>query len=114
MLRLIKAVVRLELLEEVLVALKMAGVPRLTVSHVRAVGSGADPKQIKLSLELGTGFTEKALVEFVCSDDQADSLVKVICEHARTGCHGDGVVFVSSVDQAVKVRSGVQDLEAIA
>lgn len=114
MLKLVRAVVRLELVEEVVAALKEAGVPRVTVNHVRAVGSGADPKSIKFSLELGTGFTEKALVQFVTSPDRVDSLIEIVCKHARTGCCGDGIVFITPVDQVVKIRTGAEGLKAIA
>ncbi len=111
--KLVKAVVRLELLEELIVALKDAGVPRLTVSHVRSIGSGVDPKRHELSLELGTQYTEKALIQFVCGDDQVGSLVDIVTRHGHTGRRGDGVVFVTPVDHIVKIRTGVAGLQAL-
>ncbi len=114
MLRLVEAIVRLELLEEVVKALKRANVPRMTISHVRAVGSGCDPEQTRLSLELGTGYTEKALIQCVCPQDQVNEVVGEILEHAHTGCPGDGVVFVMPVERAVKIRTGAEGVEAIA
>lgn len=113
MLKLVKAVVRLELLEEVVAALKDTGVPRLTISHIRAVGSGADPKRMKFSLELGTGYTEKALVQFICAADRVDSVIRVICEHACTSRRGDGIVFVLPIEGVTKIRTGLEGIEAI-
>ncbi|NIM50969.1 MAG: P-II family nitrogen regulator [Gemmatimonadales bacterium] len=109
----IKAVVRIELTEQVVTALKEAGVPRLTVTHVRSVGSGVDPKNTKFSLELGTGYTEKALVQFVCDARRVEYLVGTITKHGQTGTAGDGVVFVTPVDRVVKIRTGVEGAEAL-
>ncbi len=113
MLRLIKAVVRHELLEELVQALKGAGVPRLAVSNVRAIGSGVDPKQAKLSQELGTGYTEKVLVQFICAAEQVDDIVSVVVEHACTGRRGDGIVSVVPVERVVKIRTGVEGVAAL-
>ncbi|MFQ5703450.1 MAG: P-II family nitrogen regulator [Gemmatimonadales bacterium] len=113
MLRLIKAVVRHELLEELVQALNKAGVPRLSVSNVQTTGSGVDPKQAKLSQELGTGYTEKVLMQFVCAAEQVDDIVNIVVEHAHTGCRGDGIVFVLPVERVVKIRTGVEGVAAL-
>ncbi len=65
MLKLVQAVIRCELLEEVVAALKRSSVPRLMISRVQAVGSGADPDELKHSLELGSGYSDKVLLQFV-------------------------------------------------
>ncbi|MFQ6047283.1 MAG: P-II family nitrogen regulator [Gemmatimonadales bacterium] len=113
MMKLIKAIVRLELLEELVKALKTAGAPRLAVNHVCTVGSGVDPEKVKFSMELGTGYTEKALVQFACPAAEVNRFVAVILEHAHTGRHGDGVILVSEVEQAIKIRTGVVGAEAL-
>lgn len=111
--KLIKAIVRLELLEELVKALKAEGVPRLAVNHVCTVGSGVDPQNTRFSMELGTGYTEKALVQFACPEADVDRFVGVILEHAHTGRHGDGIVLISQVEQAIKIRTGAVGVAAL-
>ncbi|MBI4410533.1 MAG: P-II family nitrogen regulator [Gemmatimonadetes bacterium] len=113
-LKVIGAIVRLEVLEEVVTEPRKSGVPRMNIVHVRAVGTGADPTHPKWALELGTTYTEKARIEFVCPADRVDELACLICQHARTGQRGDGVVFASRVDEVIKIRTGVRGLEALA
>lgn len=61
----------------------------------------------------GTLYTENAKLEFVCSEPEVDGLVVIIKARARTGEPGDGIVFASPVDRAVKIRTGVEGREAL-
>lgn len=109
----IKSYLRPDRVEPVVRALHEAGVPHVTVSHVRSLGSGVDPERRKMSLEAGEWYQENAKLEFVCAEPKVDRLVSVIREHAHTGRRGDGVVFVYPVARAVKIRTGAEGREAL-
>ena len=109
----IKVYLRKEKVDEVVRALQAAGVQHMTVTHVQALGSGVDPEQYHISAETGTLYSEQVQLELVCQEADVDVLVPVIEANARTGEPGDGIVFVSPVDRAVKIRSGVEGREAI-
>lgn len=109
----IKVYVRPERVADVVSALADAGVAHLTMSHARSVGSGVDPKHWGLSAEAGVRYSKMAKLELICSESEVDRLVALIRAHARTGAPGDGLVFVSPVDRAVKIRTGATGLEAL-
>lgn len=109
----IEAIVRTERVGAVVAALREAGIPRLTVSHVHAIGSGIDPEHYRLSFEEGAAYTEKAKILLVCPADAVGSAVEAIREEGRTGHRGDGVVFVSEVERVVKIRTGAEDALAL-
>lgn len=109
----VRAIVRLEMLERVVRALKESGVPRLTVTHVHAIGAGVDPASAKLSLEEGSEYVEKALVQFICAGERCGMYGELIARAARTGRRGDGIVSVHPVLSVTKVRTGAEGLEAL-
>lgn len=109
----IKAHVKPERVEAVVVALHEAGVSHLTVTHVRAFGSGVDPDERRMSLEAGEWYTEKAKLELVCTAPDAPALVDVIVKAGHTGEPGDGIVFVSDVGRVVEIGSGRKGREAL-
>lgn len=109
----IKVYLRKKKVDDVVHALRGAGVTHMTITHVRSLGSGVDPDHVRISFETGTTYTEKTKLEFVCSEPDVDGLIPLIKTHARTGEPGDGVIFVSPVDQAVKIRTGVEGREAL-
>lgn len=104
----IKAYIRPDVVERVVRALQDSGVPHLTVTHVRSLGSGIDPDDRRISFETGGWYSDSVKLEFVCAEPEVDGLVAALVENARTGEPGDGVVFVHPVDRAVKVRSGTE------
>lgn len=110
----VRAIVRLQMLERVVRALKEAGVPRLTVTRVHAIGAGVDPAAAKLSLEEGSEYADKAQVQFVCAAERAEMHVELICRCGRTGRRGDGIVYVQPVLAATKIRTGAKGLDALA
>ena len=59
------------------------------------------------------GFSSKIKLEIVCADGDKDAILAVIREHARTGRHGDGKIFVSTVDEAEDIRTGAKDGDAV-
>lgn len=112
-LRAVHAVVRLELLDRVVQRLKRAGVPRMTVQRVHAIGAGVDPATARISLDEGTELAEKALIEFICPATDAEEFTRVVAAAAHTGRQGDGVVWVADVHTVQKIRTGVRGAEAL-
>lgn len=110
----VKVYLRREMLEAVLRALHDADVAHVVVNDVRSFGSGVDPRHWRLSMDAGTQYTQHAKLEFVCAEADADRLVGVIRDRACTGEPGDGVIFVSPVERAVKIRTGAEGRAALA
>lgn len=109
----IRAVVRIEMLDRVIHQLKDAGVPRLTVTRVHAIGAGVDPATARLSLHEGSEYADKALVQFVCGGDRCEMFTELICGAAHTGRRGDGIVYVQPVLAVTKIRTGASGLAAL-
>jgi nitrogen regulatory protein P-II 1 len=102
----IEAIVRPERLEQIKKALEEKGVVGMTVIEV--LGRG-EQKGIKLQYRGGTmevDLLPKLKLELYVSDEEADSVMKTICDAGRTGKFGDGRIFVSSVEKSGKVRTG--------
>ena len=110
----IRAIVRREMLDRVVHCLKASGVPRLTVTRVHAIGAGVDPAAAKVSLDEGTEYADKAMIQFVCAGERCEMFSQLIVREGRTGRRGDGVVFVQPVLDVVKIRTGQQGLAALA
>ncbi len=110
----IKAIVQPFMLAHVIEALKETpGLPGVTVSEVRGFGkSWADDADQKI-VEASIGFAKKTKIEIVVPDDLVESVLATIEKHAHTGRPGDGKIFVSSVDEVVKIRSGERGGKAI-
>ncbi len=109
----IRAIVRLELLDAVVHCLKQAGVPRLTVQRVHAIGSGVDPDSAKISFREGSEYAEKGLVRFICGGNRCAAFTELIAGAARTGRPGDGIVSVHPVLEVTKIRTGATGLAAL-
>jgi nitrogen regulatory protein PII len=109
----IKVICRKERVADLVAALRAAGVPRLTVSHVHALGSGVDPEHYSLSFEDGAAYTGKAKIELVCKARDVSRLLEVVRTNGRSGHRGDGVIFVTPIEQVVKIRTGDEDALAL-
>lgn len=102
----IKAFVRRSKMDDVVHGLKRIGVKALSVIPVEGIGALADPKVSELSLNYITNYSMIYKLEIVCRASDAGLIVKTLREIAHTGAKGDGVVFVSTIERAVKIRSG--------
>lgn len=102
----IKAYIRVAKAEEVIHALEEAGVPGLTAIEVKAIGAAVELERAKLSIEYAEKISPITKIEVVCKDEDVVRLVDIIREKAYTGHKGDGIIFVSGVEYAVKIRSG--------
>ncbi len=105
----IKAYIRTNALAETVAALEEAGAPGITVVTVHPVGYGFEPNyftpEYEGPLKMFDAITK---LEIVCNDEDADRLVEVISGHSYSGAPGDGMIFVSSVERAVRIRTGEQ------
>jgi nitrogen regulatory protein P-II 1 len=111
--KLIKAFVRSRRIDEVVRALETARAPGITVSRVHGVGYGYEASQFTLAPNQVSRTPEVAKVEVVCCDPDADRLVDVVVVAARTGDRGDGIVFVTPVERAIRIRSSEENEKAL-
>lgn len=102
----IEAVIRHFKLEEVKDALTKAGVQGMTVSEVRGFGRQKGHKEQYRGAEYTVDFLPKVKLEVVVDDADFQKVVDTIVETARTGQIGDGKVFVSQLEEAVRIRTG--------
>jgi len=111
--RLIKAFVRTTRVDEIIRSLEASGAPGITVSIVHGVGYGYDPYLFNLAPNELRRAPELAKVEVVCLRTDVDRLVAAVVRAARTGAGGDGIVFVTPVERALKVRNGAEGPAAL-
>ena len=103
--KLLKAFIRTAKVDEVIRSLQEAGAPGITVSRVHGIGYGYDARTFTLAPSELHKAPEVAKVEVVCADGDADDLMEALLDGACTGSQGDGIVFVTEVLQAVRIRN---------
>jgi nitrogen regulatory protein P-II 1 len=111
----IKAYLRPTQLEAVIAELETAGARDMTVLRVDALGDLVDPSTDRHHLvrKHPERYSAIAKLEIVCTDDEAPGFVDIIRRHGHTGAHGDGRIFVSSVEQAINIRTGQEGEDAL-
>ena len=100
-------------LDEVREALSEIGVSGLTVTEVKGFGRQKGHTELYRGAEYVVDFLPKVKVEVVVGDKMLDQAIDAIVKAARTGKIGDGKIFVSSVDQVLRIRTGETDEAAI-
>jgi nitrogen regulatory protein P-II 1 len=109
----IAAIIRPFKLDEVKIALVNAGIVGMTVSEVRGFGRQKGQTERYRGSEYTVEFLQKLKVEVVVEDAQVDMVVDKIIAAARTGEIGDGKIFVSPIEQVVRIRTGEKNIEAV-
>lgn len=109
----IEAIIRPFKLDEVKIALVNAGVVGMTVSEVRGFGRQKGQTERYRGSEYTVEFLQKLKVEIVVDDEQVDAIVEQVISAARTGEIGDGKIFVTPVDEVVRIRTGERNAEAV-
>lgn len=109
----IEAIIRPFKLDEVKIALVNAGIVGMTVSEVRGFGRQKGQTERYRGSEYTVEFLQKLKVEVVVEDSQVDMVVDKVIAAARTGEIGDGKIFVSPVEQIVRIRTGEKNVAAI-
>ena len=107
--KMIKAIIRPNKVEEVKDALGKMNVAGMTVTEVRGYGKQKGHTAIYRGQEYNISLLPKIEIDVVVSDSVAEEVVKTIIQAARTGEIGDGRVFVLPVEQTYKIRTGEKD-----
>ena len=111
--KLVTAIVKPFVLEDVKAALEQIGVLGMTVSEVQGYGRQKGHTEVYRGAEYSVDFVPKVRVEVVADDTLADKVVDAVVEAARAGKIGDGKVWVTPVETIVRVRTGERGADAI-
>jgi len=109
----IEAIIKPFKLDDVKEALTQIGISGMTVSEVKGYGRQQGHTELYRGAEYVVDFLPKVKIEVVVKAEDVDSVVDTIVQAARTGKIGDGKVFVSDIEQVVRIRTGEKDEEAI-
>jgi len=109
----IEAIIKPFKLEDVKDALAEIGVEGMTVSEVKGYGRQKGHSELYRGAEYVVDFLPKIKMEMIVSEDMVEKTTSAIVEAARTGKIGDGKIFVSDIEQIIRIRTGETDNEAI-
>jgi nitrogen regulatory protein P-II 1 len=111
--KLITAVVRPFKLDEVREALSQAGVSGITVTEVKGFGRQKGHTELYRGAEYVVDFLPKVKIETVVTDDRVEAVIEAIQGVAATGKTGDGKIFVSPIEQVIRIRTGEIGADAL-
>jgi nitrogen regulatory protein P-II 2 len=111
--KLVIAVIKPFKLEEVRDALTAIGVHGMTVTEVKGYGRQKGHMEIYRGAEYAVNFLPKVRIEVAVASELADKVVETIGTAAKTGQIGDGKIFVAPIEQAVRIRTGETDADAL-
>ena len=111
--KLVVAIIKPFKLDEVRQALTAIGVHGMTVTEVKGYGRQKGHTEIYRGAEYVVNFLPKLRIEVAVAADLADKTVEVITANARTGQIGDGKIFVTPIDHALRIRTGETDSDAL-
>ena len=109
----IEAIIKPFKLDEVKEALHEVGVSGITVTEAKGFGRQKGHTELYRGAEYVVDFLPKVRLEVVVADAQAQAVVEAIAAAAQTGRIGDGKIFVSNVESALRIRTGEKDEDAI-
>jgi nitrogen regulatory protein P-II 2 len=109
----VTAVIKPFKLDEVRDALVAIGVHGMTVAEVRGYGRQKGHKEIYRGAEYNVNFLPKVRLDIAVAENLVDKVVETISKAARTGQIGDGKIFITSIEQAVRIRTGETDKDAL-
>ena len=111
--KLITAIIKPYKLDEVREALSEVGVTGLTITDVKGFGRQKGHTELYRGSEYVVDFLPKTKIELAVSDDTVDKVIQAVSDVANTGNIGDGKIFVSSLDQVVRIRTGELNEDAL-
>jgi nitrogen regulatory protein P-II 2 len=111
--KLVIAIIKPFKLDEVRDALVAVGVHGMTASEVKGYGRQKGHTEIYRGAEYAVNFLPKVRVEVAVAADRVDAVVEAIIGAAKTGQIGDGKIFVTPIDQAIRIRTGETDEDAL-
>ena len=109
----IKAIIKPFKLEDVKLALNGIGVNGMTISEVKGFGRQRGHKEVYRGAEYQVDFVPKIQIDVVVDDDLSVKVIDIIKDKAQTGKIGDGKIFISSLEEAIRIRTGETGLNAI-
>ncbi len=101
----IEAIIRPHKLEDVQEALQDENFSGLTVTEVRGYGRQKGHKEVYRGSEYNIDFVPKVKIEIVCSDELVEKVIKIVLAGAKTGKIGDGKIFVSNIEDVIRIRT---------
>ncbi len=111
--KLITAIIKPFKLEDVRTALTDVGLAGMTITEVKGFGRQKGHTELYRGAEYVIDFVPKLKLELVVSDDAVDQAVEAICSSANSGKIGDGKIFVSDMEQAIRIRTGETGNDAV-
>ena len=111
--KLVTAIVKPFVLEDVKGALEQIGVLGMTVSEVQGYGRQKGHTEIYRGAEYAVNFLPKIRIEVAVPSERVGVVMDAIIASAKTGQIGDGKIFVTAIDQAVRIRTGETDVDAL-
>ncbi|MDT0618346.1 P-II family nitrogen regulator [Salinisphaera sp. P385] len=111
--KMVTAVIKPFRLDDVREALAEVGVHGTTMTEVKGFGRQKGHTELYRGAEYAVDFLPKVKLEVAIADDQVDRVVEAIIEAAKTGQIGDGKIFVSPLEQVIRIRTGETDTEAL-
>ena len=111
--KLVTAIIKPFKLDEVRAALTKIGVNGMTVTEVKGFGRQKGHTEIYRGAEYAVNFLPKIKIEVVVASDQVDKAIETISKTAKTGQIGDGKIFVTNIENAVRIRTGETDANAL-
>ena len=109
----VEAIIKPFKLDEVKEALTKAGVEGMTVSEVKGFGRQKGHTELYRGAEYSVDFLPKVKIQVLVPDEKAAQVVQVITDTARTGKIGDGKIFVTPVEEVIRIRTGEKGPDAI-
>ena len=109
----IKAIIKPFKLDDVKEALNAIGVSGMTISEVKGYGRQRGHTEVYRGAEYQTDFIPKIQIDLVVEDDLSAKVTDIIADKAKTGKIGDGKIFISSLEEAIRIRTGETGLNAI-
>ncbi|AHF06109.1 P-II family nitrogen regulator [Desulfitobacterium metallireducens] len=109
----IEAIIRPGKLDEVKNALSELGINGITISNVLGCGNQKGYTQIYRGQEVLTRLLPKVKLEVVTSDEKLEHVITTLIAAARTGQVGDGKIFISPIEEAIRIRTGERGTEAL-
>ena len=111
--KLVTAIIKPFKLDEVREALSLIGVQGITVTEVKGFGRQKGHMELYRGAEYVVDFLPKVKIEAAISDDLVERVIEAIEDAARTGKIGDGKIFVTTIEQVVRIRTGETGKEAL-
>lgn len=111
--KMVSAIIKPFKLDDVREALSEIGVQGITVTEVKGFGRQKGHTEIYRGAEYVVDFLPKVKIEVAVPDELAEQVVDAIIAAARTGKIGDGKIFISNLEQAIRIRTGETDVEAL-